>query len=308
MKKRAKLFMITAMTAFGTLGVFVRLIPLASSVIALARAILASLLLGGVLLFQKKRPSLGASPRNIILLAVSGAAIGFNWILLFEAYRYTSVAAATLCYYFAPVLVTVLCPLIFREKISPVGIICFITASIGTVLMTVGADVANGSDHLLGAILALGAAVLYASVILMNKSLIGIGNTERTLMQFICSAAVLLPYVLLRGDITTFSIGAVGYIALVTIGIFHTGVAYLMYFSSVSSLSGTEVAIYSYTDPLVAVVLSVTVLGESLSVMQIIGGISVLLSTLACELVPAALARRAKKRGEGGQNTQRGRG
>ena len=303
MEKRAKLFMITAMTAFGTLGVFVRLIPLASSVIALARAILASLLLGGVLLFKKTRPSLGASPRNIILLAVSGAAIGFNWILLFEAYRYTSVAAATLCYYFAPVLVTVLCPLIFREKISPLGIVCFVTASIGTVLMTVGADVTDGSHHLLGAILALGAAVLYASVILMNKSLVGIGNTERTLMQFVCSAAVVLPYVLLRGEITTLDIGAVGWIALITIGIFHTGVAYLMYFGAVGSLSGAEVAIYSYIDPLVAVVLSVTVLGESLSVMQIIGGIAVLVSTLACELVPIILARRAKIRSEDGQNS-----
>jgi drug/metabolite transporter (DMT)-like permease len=135
----------------------------------------------------------------------------------------------------------------------------------------------------------------------MNKSLGDIGNAERTLMQFVYAAAVVLPYVLLRGELTTLNIGVLGWIALITVGIFHTGVAYLMYFSAVSNLSGAQVAIYSYIDPLVAVVLSVTVLGESLTVMQAIGGAAVLLSTLACELVPIITARRNQKLGEDDQ-------
>ena len=88
-----------SMLIFGTIGIFVEMIPLPSSVIALARSGIGAALLALVMLAAKKPLHRDAIRQNLKFLLPSGAALGFNWILLFEAYRYTTVAVATLCYY-----------------------------------------------------------------------------------------------------------------------------------------------------------------------------------------------------------------
>ena len=114
----APLRLILAMAIFGTLGIFVRNIPLSSAELALYRAVLASALIGGYLMLRKERIAAGIMKRELFLLLLSGAAMGFNWILLFEAYKYTTVSIATLSYYFAPIIVTALCPVLFREHLK----------------------------------------------------------------------------------------------------------------------------------------------------------------------------------------------
>lgn len=59
-------------------------------------------------------------------------------------------------------------------------------------------------------------------------------------------------------------------------GLFHTGITYCMYFSSLKELRGQEAAILSYIDPMVAVLISVLVLGESITGFQIIGGMLII--------------------------------
>ena len=114
----AKVLMAGAMFIFGTLAPFVRNIGVSSGELALYRAIMAALLVGGFLLVTKQRLCLKTIKKDLLLLLLSGAAMGINWILLFEAYKYTTVSVATLSYYFAPVLVMVICPLVFKEKLT----------------------------------------------------------------------------------------------------------------------------------------------------------------------------------------------
>ncbi|MGX8707091.1 MAG: EamA family transporter, partial [bacterium] len=111
---KAKLQIITAMALFGTLSVFIRNIPLPSSVVALCRAWMALIALLAAQSARGRLPDPRTMGRELILLCLSGAAMGFNWIFLFEAYKYTTVSVATLSYYFAPVLVTLACPVLFR--------------------------------------------------------------------------------------------------------------------------------------------------------------------------------------------------
>jgi len=192
------------------------------------------------------------------------------------------VSVATLSYYFAPVLVTVLCPLLFKEKLTAKQIVCFIASTAGLVLITgIGT---GGGDHLGGILFALGAAVLYASVVLINKFIRDVDGIHRTLLQFLAAAVVLLPYVLLTGDITTGPMDATGWLCLLAVGIIHTGLAYCFYFSALKDLSGQEASILSYIDPLVAVLISVTVLGEPMTPWQILGGLLILGFTLWNEL------------------------
>ena len=284
MKKEttAKGFMILAMAIFGTLAPFVRKIPVGSGELALYRAVMAAVLVGVFLLCTKQKLPLKEVKKELLLLLLSGGAMGINWILLFEAYRYTTVSVATLSYYFAPVIVMAVCPLLFRERFHGKQVICFVMATIGLVLITGTAG--GGKQDLLGIAFGLGAAVLYATVVLLNKFIKGVTGIHRTFVQFLSAIAVLLPYVAVAEGFTLGCLPSSGWGALLVVGLFHTGGTYCMYFSSMKELPGQTVAILSYIDPLVAVVVSVVWLKETITIPQLLGGALILGFTLLSEL------------------------
>lgn len=278
-----RLMLVASMTIFGTLGLFVRNISVSSGELALYRAVLAALLLTGFFVLSKQHIPLSKVKKEIPLLLASGVAMGINWILLFQAYKYTTVSAATLSYYFAPVIVTVVCPFLFREKLTMKQIICFIMSTVGLVLI-IGIGDVHGDSNIIGILFGLGAAVFYATVILLNKFIKKVEGIHRTFLQFIAAIITLTPYVLFTSGITLGSLNNIGWINLLIVGLVHTGITYCMYFSSLKELPGQKVAILSYIDPLVAVLISVTVLGETMTMSQVIGGMLILGFTLWNEL------------------------
>ena len=273
-----------SMVVFGTIALFVRNIALSSAQIALARAVLAAALVGVYLLIRRTNPIKGLKGKDLLLLLLSGAAMGFNWIFLFEAYRYTTVSLATLCYYFAPVLVTLLSPLLFRERIGTRGMICFLGSTLGLV-MIVGVSFGGGDNHLVGILFGLGAASLYATVMLLNKAIKSVGGLSRTFLQFLAAIAVLFPYVLLTdGGFPLGGLDTTGLVCLLVVGLVHTGLTYCLYFSTLWRLPGQEAAILSYIDPLVAVLVSVAFLSEPITPWQIVGGALILGFSLVNEI------------------------
>ena len=290
-EKKARWMMIASMAIFGTLGPFVRSIPVSSGELALYRAILASCMIGIFLLATGQKIPFGNIKKEVPLLLASGVAMGINWILLFEAYKYTTVSVATLSYYFAPVIVTVVCPILFREKLTAKQILCFTMSTLGLVLITGVGDVGGGKD-LVGILFGLGAAVLYAAVVLLNKFIKNVDGIHRTFLQFLAAVVTLLPYVLMTDGVTLGGMEPVGWISLLVVGLVHTGVAYCMYFPSLKELPGQKAAILSYIDPLVAVLISVTVLEEKMTFWQIVGGLLILGFTLWNEIAPARRLRK----------------
>ena len=281
--KKARWMLIVSMTIFGTLGIFVRNIPVSSGELALYRAILAAGLIGLFLLATKQKIPFKGIKKEVPLLLFSGVAMGFNWILLFEAYKYTTVSVATLSYYFAPVIVTAVCPILFREKLTKKQIICFVMSTLGLVLITGIGNLSGGRD-LIGIGFGLGAAVLYATVILLNKFIKKVEGIHRTFLQFLAAILVLIPYVAMTGGVTLGGMDGIGWINLLIVGLVHTGITYCLYFSSLKELPGQKTAILSYIDPLVAVVISVTVLGEAMTLSQFLGGALILGFTLWNEI------------------------
>jgi len=280
----ARMTMVIAMAAFGTLGPFVRNISVTSGELALYRAVLAALLIGVVLLVTKQTIPLREIKKELPLLLFSGMAMGFNWILLFEAYKYTTVSVATLSYYFAPVIVTLVCPLLFREKMGKKQWICFAMSTLGIVLITGLGDLSVGSSHFQGILFGLGAACFYATVVLLNKFIKGVAGLHRTFLQFLAAIVVLVPYVAMTSGVTLETLSASGWVCLLVVGLVHTGVMYSLYFSALKDLPGQKAAILSYIDPLVAVLVSVTVLGEGMTAMQALGGGLILGFTLWNEI------------------------
>lgn len=289
-----RLLLILSMVSFGTIAPFVRGIALPSGELALYRAVLASLLIGGFLLLKRERIPLRGLGRALPLLILSGAAMGINWILLFEAYRYTTVSVATLSYYFAPVIVTAVCPILFRERLGGKEIVCFVMSTVGLVLIT-GVSALGNSRELIGVLFGLGAAVFYASVVLLNKFIRGVEGIHRTFLQFLAAIAVLLPYVLFSGGFTLHTLNGAGWGYLLIVGLFHTGVTYCLYFSSLKELPGQTSAILSYIDPLVAVIISCTFLQETLTWWQAVGGVLILGFTLWNE-IPGGKGKRSNRK------------
>ena len=282
--KNPRLMMISAMAIFGTLGLFVRKIPVSSGELALYRACLAAVLLGAFLLLTCQPIPVSKIRRELPLL-LSGVAVGINWILLFEAYKYTTGSLATLSYYFAPVIVTAVCPVLFHEKLTGRQLLCFLMSTLGLVLITGVGDVGGGRD-LIGVLFGLGAAVFYAGVVLLNKFIRQVDGIHRTFLQFLAAIVILTPYVLATSGVHLDTLDGVGWANLLVVGLLHTGVTYCMYFSSLRELPGQKAAILSYIDPLVAVALSVTVLGETMTASQLVGGGLILGFTLWNELSP----------------------
>ena len=276
-ERKSRLALIGSMCIFGTIGILRTYIDLPSSVIALVRGAVGVVFLLCLVGLTGKKLNRAAIRDNLWILLLSGVFIGFNWILLFEAYCYTSVATATLSYYMAPILVVLASPLVLKEKLTGKKLLCVGTALVGMVLVS-GVFQAgfSGLSELRGVALGLGAAVLYASVILMNKKMGEISAYDKTIVQLAAAAVILLPYTLLTEDFSALNVDALGLVLLLVAGIVHTGAAYALYFGSIKALPVQTVALYSYMDPILAVVLSAVLLREPMTVGGVIGAVLIL--------------------------------
>lgn len=283
---KAKGQLITSMVIFGSIGLFVRGIPLPSSAIAMVRAVLGTCFLAAVLVLGRRKINREGIRKNRVLLLASGAAIGFNWIFLFESYRYTTIARATLSYYLAPVFVILLSPLVLKERLTAKKLGCAVASLIGMAFVAgIFEESGAGSNHLLGIGLGVLAAALYASVILMNRFIRDLSGMEQTLGQLGMGALVLIPYTLLTESGLSWQMPAQAAMLLLILGIVHTGVCYWMYFSSIRELPTQIVAVFSYIDPVVAILLSALFLKEELGIMQAVGAVLILGSAFAGERI-----------------------
>lgn len=273
------------MLIFGSIGVFVKNINLPSAELAFFRAIIGSLFLVCACFFKSEKISFMKIKKNLLLLIISGIALGLNWIFLFQAYKYTTIPNATLSYYFAPMFVIILSPLVLKEKLTFAKIGCIIMALVGLFLIL---NMGNNTttvfyNHLKGIMYGLLGAVLYASVVLMNKFIKNLSGFETTLIQLVMSAVVLLLSILYNNNLNIAVISRKAWIFILVVGIVHTGIAYLLYFTSIKKLSGQSIAILSYIDPISAVLISSIFLGETMTLMQMAGGILILGSTFLSE-------------------------
>ena len=282
---RSLAMLIIAMTIFGTIGIFRKMIPLPSALIAFFRGIIGTVFLIFLVKISGKKLNHHLSTKVRLLLVLTGALIGINWMMLFEAYNYTSVSVATLCYYMEPTFVVILSLFVLKERLTLKKGVCSLLALVGMVLVS-GILETGGlqKEDLTGVLLGIGAAVIYAVVILLNKSLPGLDSYEKTVIQLGSAALILLPYLLVSGSFVgnTWSFRTIA--LLLFVGIVHTGISYSLYFGSMDGLRTQTVALFSYIDPIVALFLSAWILHERMTLSGIIGAVLILGSAIVCEL------------------------
>lgn len=286
--KKAMLKVIATMLIFGTIGIFREYTPLPSGLLSMARGLIGAAFLFLVMLVTRAKVDMAAVKKNFFLLFLSGAMIGVNWILLFEAYKYTTVPIATLSYYMAPIFVILGAAVLLKEKLTPLKAVCALVAFVGIVLVAFGSDAggdsADGKNHLLGILLGVGAAALYAGDILINKVVDGVGAEERTLVQLVTAGAVCIPYTLLAEDLGSVEFTTTSVILLIIMGVVHTGIAYTIYFGSMKQLRAQTVALLSYIDPVASVILAVVLIPNSvLTALGWLGAVLVLGAAVVSE-------------------------
>ena len=279
----ARLKLIVVMLLFGTIGIFVRTISMPSSIIALVRGIIGSIFLLLVVFARRTGIDMSAVKRNWWKLLLSGGCIGVNWILLFEAYRFTTVATATLCYYLQPVIVVLGSALVLKEKLSIRKLLCVLVAILGMIPVSGVLESIPTAGEVTGILLATGAALLYGINILTNKTMQGLSPFDMTIFCMITATLTLLPYTLLTEDWSAIVWEPSSVALLLVVGIIHTGVAYAMYYSALEKMKAQEVAIYGYIDPICAILLSALLLSEPLTVGIVIGAVMILGATYISE-------------------------
>lgn len=273
------------MFMFGTIGIFAREISIPSSTLAFIRGFIGAFFLLMVLRLRHHTLSVEAVKKNGLRLILSGIFIGLNWIFLFEAYRYTTIAVATLCYYCAPILVMLLSPFVFKEKLNRTKILCIAMAFLGMAFVSgVLQEESLGVMQYKGVAFGLAAATAYALIMLNGKKIHGISSYDMTIVQFMVAAVVIFPYVLLTTNVEEMTLTPQGIFCILVIGTIHTGLCYVWYFSALRQLKAQTVAMWSYIDPLVAVFLSAFLLREPMSILCWIGAALILGATFISEL------------------------
>ena len=289
----ALLMLASSMLIFGTIGLFRRYIPLSSGLLAFSRGILGALFLGLFLMIrrlpeQRLKKRKGSWNRTsapvFFLLILSGALMGINWILLFEAYNYTTVATATLCYYMQPTIVILLSPLFFHERLTAKKLVCAFLAVLGMFLVSgaAGEGIPQG-DAFRGILCGLGAAVLYAAVVIMNKCIRNIDPYLKTILQLASASVCLLPYLAVTGQLSYVKLDSFSLLMLLVVGIVHTGIAYTLYFGSTDGLRAQTIALFSYIDPVSALFISVLFLHEPMGAAGLAGAVLILGAAFAAE-------------------------
>lgn len=285
LEMKSKINFVLSMMIFGTIGIFVRYIDLSSSEIALLRGFIGSLFLLTIIICTGQKIHWTNIKKNIHVLLLLSCALEFNWVFLFQAYKYTTIANASLSYYFAPVFVIVMSPIVLKEKISIKKAIYISIAVLGMFLIVQNSG--NGGskyNHLLGIFYGLIAAAFYATLMLTNKFIKNMNSLETTLVQLSLATIMLVPYVFVTEGVNVFRVTGFSLICIVLLGVIHTGVGFYLFFSGMKKLKGQDIAALSYIDPVTSLFASFIVFGENMTLLQIIGAVLLLGSTFISEI------------------------
>ncbi len=287
---RWKFEFLLLMCSFGCLGPVVRGINLPTAVIVWARALIsACALLLFHLIFRKK---IGKENLSFLIpMLASGVFLAIDWIGLFASYRYTTIATATLCYYITPVLVLIGAAVLLKERLTARKVICIAVAFLGMILVSgVVENGLPGPGELKGVLLALLGAAGYSGVILINKKYPQGDPLMRTFVQLSTAAVIMTFFILKTTRPGAYPLSLKDVILLFILGVVMTAAAYIAYFSLVVRIPSSSVAFFSYADPVVAVMISVFLMGEPFSLSALAGGILIMGAALISELAPGAQA------------------
>lgn len=277
----SKIKLVLIMIIWGSLGVFTRSIPLSALSLAFLRALIA---LPVLFIAMKMKKADKVKWLHLKPYFISGILLGFGWLTLFYGFKHTSISSAVIIYNMCPVYVMLTAPWVLKETISKVQITVILISFLGLFLI-VGHNLLDGYGYI-GLTLSAISGMLYAAIVLINRSIkVRVDNQTATFAQIFVAMIVLLPFVLIDGNILAIVyLDAKEVANIILLGVLHTSFAYTMFFSLYTHMKSIEIVAYSYLEPLFAIIFSMLFIGETLTFPQIIGGVMILGSTYIGEM------------------------
>lgn len=274
--RRASLEMITAMLISGTIGWFVLVSGQPVLDVVFWRCLFGAItLLGICTALGFLRPGI-LTRRTFALSVLSGVAIVGNWLLLFASYSRASIAIGTAVYNVQPFMLVGLAALFLGEKITAQKLFWLSVAFAGmlAIVSAHGEHNGAGDQYLLGIGLALGAALLYAFAALIIKRLSGTPPHLIALIQVSTGALMLAPW----ADFVSLPAQASAWGSLLTLGMVHTGVMYVLLYSAIQKLPTALTGALSFIYPIAAIFVDWFAFGHRLELVQWIGVAGILLA------------------------------
>ena len=268
MDKKAFLKYLAALLLFGLNGIVASHIALNSYEIVFLRTCIGSILLLGLFLLGKGKFHTKVYKKDTLFIVLSGMAMGTSWMFLYEAYQQIGVSMASLLYYCGPVIVMILSPIIFKEKLTMPKVCGFLVVLVGIVL--VNGTAAESGGNTWGLICGAMSAVMYFFMVTLNKQAKNITGMENSVIQLVVSFLTVAVFV---GFKQRFIIHVPGeaWVWILILGVVNTGIGCYLYFSPLAKLLVQTVAVCGYLEPLSAVVFAALLLGETMTPVQIIG-------------------------------------
>lgn len=260
---------IISLLMFGSIGIFVKNINLPSTQIVMYRTIIATLFFLVLFSFTKIKLDTIGIKKNFTTLVLCWISLGVSWAFLFETYAKISISIATLLYYFAPTLVILLSPIFLKERLTKFKLFCVLISIIGMTLIS-NIDIRNIGTNI-GIIFGVMSALFYAFLVIFNSKIKDLDGTSSTFVQIIVAMLVMISYVFIFNDEPLIKPDKTSLIFLLTVGIVHTGIACIFYFSSIQKLPTTSIVFLGYIDPISALIFSSIFLNEKLGVFQLLG-------------------------------------
>lgn len=280
--RRAYVKYISSLVMFGTNGIVASYIALSSSEIVVLRTLIGSLFLVVLFMVSKKKISFFNNKKDAFYMLLSGIATGASWLFLYEAYQRIGVGMASLLYYCGPVIVMVLAPIIFNEKLSFEKIMGFTIVLMGVLCINMKA-IGQGQFNV-GIILGIMSAIMYSAMVIFNKKAESIVGIEKSTWQIVISFLTAFVFVgIKQGFILQIEMGNL--LPILILGIFNTGIGCYFYFSSIGKLPVQTVSICGYLEPLAAVVFSILFLGEHMTMLEMAGAVLIIMGAAFGELV-----------------------
>lgn len=274
---------IISLIIMGSNGIVASFIHLSSLEIILMRTIIGSAVMITVSILHKENFSCLHDRHDALFLLLSGLTLGGGWIFLFEAYRSIGVSISTLLYYLGPIIAMLVSPIFFEEKLTKVKVIGAIIVFFGIILLN--GNISGDMTKAYGIFCGFMAGVFYAVTVLFNKKVRYASGMENTTCQLVASFFLVFIFLMCREGIHI-KISGTEWIPVLWIGLLNTGLSCFFYYSTITKLPMSTVAILSYLDPVSAVILSAIILKESLNFVQVIGVILVIAGAAFSQLYP----------------------
>lgn len=279
---KGKLYFILSMIIFGAVGIFAKYIEMPSYKIAFSLSLIGALFSLAVFKFRKQKIAWMVIKKNVIPLFVASIALSGNWFFLFAAYKETTIANAALSYYFAPVLVIMLSPLILNERLSIKKGICIVISLVGLFLILKNSTQQMAGNNLLGIGFGLIAAIFYATLTITNKFIRDLDGFTITFVQLSLSVLLFLPFMLFTSTLH-FAITKDTLLLIILLGVLHGGIGFYLFFAGMKMLKTQSIAILSYIDPLTSLLISILIVKEKMTLEQLVGAVLLLGSIWVAE-------------------------